>query len=101
MPMTRTRMPRDRSCVRSKLGWIGLGAIGTPMALRLIEAGHDLAVWGRTPSRLAPAVKRGAIVVASAAELAARSDAVFLCVWDDASVESVVLGPRAWPKEGA
>ena len=78
----------------SKLGFIGLGAIGTPMALRLLDAGHELHVWGRTPSRLQPVLDRGARGAASAAELAATCEAVLLCVTDTAAVEAVALGPQ-------
>ena len=77
----------------SELGWIGLGAMGTPMALRLIDAGHVLHVWGRTASRLTPAVERGARVAGSAAELAATCEAVFMCLTDGPAVEQVVFGP--------
>lgn len=77
----------------SKLGWIGLGAIGTPMALRLLDAGHELHVWGRTAARLQPVVERGARAAASAAELAATCEAVLLCVTDTAAVEEVAFGP--------
>lgn len=77
----------------SILGWIGMGAIGTPMALRLLDAGHQLLVWGRTSARLTPALERGARAVGSAAELAASCEAVMLCVTDTAAVESVAFGP--------
>lgn len=77
----------------SKLGWIGLGAMGTPMALRLLAAGHELHVWGRTAARLQPVVERGARAAASAAELAATCETVLLCVTDTDAVEAVAFGP--------
>ncbi|MEA2689720.1 MAG: 3-hydroxyisobutyrate dehydrogenase, partial [Candidatus Eremiobacteraeota bacterium] len=76
------------------LGWIGLGEIGTPMALRLIGAGHRVVVWGRTASRLEPALAAGATAASSPAELASQCDAVMLCVTDGNAVEDVVFGPR-------
>jgi 3-hydroxyisobutyrate dehydrogenase len=76
------------------LGWIGLGEIGTPMALRLLAAGHRVVVWGRTASRLQPALDAGATAAASPAELAAQCEAVLLCVTDGDAVEDVVFGPR-------
>jgi 3-hydroxyisobutyrate dehydrogenase len=76
------------------LGWIGLGDIGKPMALRLIGAGHRVVVWGRTADRLRPALDAGATVAASPAELAAQCEAVLLCVTDGAAVEDVTFGPR-------
>jgi 3-hydroxyisobutyrate dehydrogenase-like beta-hydroxyacid dehydrogenase len=76
----------------SRLGWIGMGDMGTPMALRLLDAGHELVVWGRTARRLEPALDRGARRASSPGELAGQVEAVFLCVTDDAAVESVVFG---------
>ena len=76
------------------LGWIGLGDIGKPMALRLIAAGHDVVVWGRTRSRLQPALDAGASAAESPADLAARCEAVLLCVTDGDAVEDVVFGER-------
>ena len=43
-----------------KLGFIGLGAMGAPMATNLLEAGHELAVWNRSPERADPLVEAGA-----------------------------------------
>ncbi|HEX3465493.1 MAG TPA: NAD(P)-dependent oxidoreductase [Candidatus Elarobacter sp.] len=76
------------------LGWIGLGEIGTPMALQLIRAGHQVVVWGRTASRLQPVLDAGATAAASPAELAAQCEGVLLCVTDGDAVEEVVFGPR-------
>lgn len=76
------------------LGYIGLGFMGRPMALRLLRSGYDLAVWARDPKRLEPIVAAGARAVASAAEVARAADIVFTCVSDTAAVEAVVFGPR-------
>ncbi len=76
------------------LGWIGLGEIGLPMALRLIGAGHRVIVWGRSAEKLQPALDAGATAAASPAELAAQCDGVLLCVTDGDAVEQVVFGPR-------
>ncbi|MBV8644007.1 MAG: NAD(P)-dependent oxidoreductase [Candidatus Eremiobacteraeota bacterium] len=76
------------------LGWIGIGEIGTPMVLRLIEAGHRVTVWGRTAERLRPALDAGANAAGSPADLAAACEAVLLCVTDGDAVEEVVFGPR-------
>ena len=79
--------------VLATLGWIGLGEIGLPMAVRLIGAGHRVVVWGRRPEAVHEAVTAGAIAASSAAELAAQCEAVFLCVTDGDAVEDVVFGP--------
>ena len=57
-----------------KLGFIGLGAMGAPMARNLLRAGHELAVWNRTPERVAPLVEAGAHRADSPAD-AASGDA--------------------------
>lgn len=75
-----------------KLGFIGLGRMGMPMAQNLLKAGFVVTVWGRTPSRLQPAVDCGAKIAASPRELAVNSDLIALCVTDTSSVESVVFG---------
>jgi 3-hydroxyisobutyrate dehydrogenase len=76
---------------RPTVGFIGLGLMGTPIAMKLIGAG-PVSVWGRNPEKLAPAVAAGARLAASPRELAAISDIVFLCVTDTAAVDAVVLG---------
>jgi 3-hydroxyisobutyrate dehydrogenase-like beta-hydroxyacid dehydrogenase len=52
----------------AKLAFLGLGQMGTPMAMRLLEAGHDLTVWNRTSAKTTPLVQQGASVAASPAE---------------------------------
>jgi len=75
-----------------RIGFIGLGNIGAPMALRILEAGHPLRVHNRTASRTQPFEARGVPSAGSAAELARDCDIVFLCVSDTAAVEQVVFG---------
>ena len=74
------------------LGWIGLGEIGLPMARRLIGAGHEVVVWGRTHANLRPALDAGARAASSPAELASCCEAVLLCVTDGDAVEQVMFG---------
>ncbi len=74
------------------LAWIGLGAIGTPMALNLLKAGYGLTVHNRTPSRCAALEAAGAAVASSPAAAARQADALLLCVSDDAAAEAVLLG---------
>lgn len=76
----------------SKLGFIGLGAMGQPMASHLMQAGHSLHVWARTPERAAAALEAGAQWAASPATLADTCEVVFVCVTDTAAVEEVALG---------
>jgi 3-hydroxyisobutyrate dehydrogenase len=78
----------------AELGWIGMGRIGTEMAMRLLRAGHRLVVHDADASRLMPALKEGARVASSPAELASESQSVFLSVTDTDAVEAIVFGPR-------
>lgn len=75
-----------------KLGFVGLGTMGRPMATRLLRAGHELAVWARRPQAAAPLVAAGATPCASAAEVARRSEIVFTIVTYGRDVEAVVFG---------
>ena len=75
-----------------RVGFIGLGDIGLPMAMRLHEQGHDLTVWARNPERSRPFSEAGAHVAGSAAELADKCDVVCLCLTPTTSVEEVVFG---------
>ena len=75
-----------------RIGFIGLGLMGAPIAMKLIEAGRHVSVWGRSPEKLAPAVAAGAKLSPSPRELAANADVVMLCVTDTAAVETVVFG---------
>jgi len=76
-----------------RLGFIGLGALGSEIARRLTVAGHGLTVWGRDQAKLAAWAEAGATLATSPAALAADCDVVFLCVSDTAAVEAVVFGP--------
>ncbi len=75
-----------------RLGYIGLGIMGRPMALNLIKAGHSLYVWARRPEAMQPLVEAGAVACTSAAEVARYADIVFTNVSDSPDVEQVVLG---------
>ena len=76
-----------------RVGYVGIGLMGRPMALRLLKAGVPLTVWGRNPQRIADVVAAGAAMADSAAALARASDVVITCVSDTAAVEAVVFGP--------
>jgi 3-hydroxyisobutyrate dehydrogenase len=77
---------------RKKLGYIGLGNMGGPMAVLLAKVGFEVNVFGRNKSRLKPALSAGAIERSSAKEVAENSDIVFLCLTDTAAVDHVVFG---------
>ena len=73
------------------LGFIGLGALGGAIATRLLGAGHQLAIWGRTSTKLTPWLDAGATFAESPAALAGECETVFLCVSDTAAVEQVTF----------
>ncbi|MCC6947993.1 MAG: NAD(P)-dependent oxidoreductase [Bradyrhizobiaceae bacterium] len=72
-----------------KVGFIGLGRMGTAMAQRLLQAGHEVAVFNRTPAKAKPLADAGAKVVPSISEAAAFGEAVFTMLTDDAAVDDV------------
>jgi predicted dinucleotide-binding enzyme len=75
-----------------RVGWIGLGAMGRPLALHLLRAGHPLAVWARRPEAMQPHVDAGARACGSPAEVANNADVVFTMVMASADSEAVALG---------
>ncbi|MFZ0339841.1 MAG: NAD(P)-dependent oxidoreductase [Terracidiphilus sp.] len=75
-----------------KIGFLGLGKMGTPMAMHLIAAGHELRVWNRTEGRTEPLLREGAIAAATPAEAELGADAVFTMLFDDAANEEVIFG---------
>ena len=79
---------------RTKIGFIGLGAMGAPISERLVAAGFATTVWNRTASKDTPLVERGATVADSPKAVAAASEVVFTCVTDTKAVETVVFGPE-------
>ncbi|WP_044890887.1 NAD(P)-dependent oxidoreductase [Myxococcus hansupus] len=75
-----------------KIGFVGLGNMGLPMAANLLAAGHTLTVWNRTEAKAAPLKAKGAKVAATPAEAARGAEAVFSMLADDAAVGSAVFG---------
>ena len=75
-----------------RIGFIGLGVMGRPMALHLLRAGHALNVYARRQEAMQPIVDAGATACASPAEVASCSDVVFTMVTTGADVEQVVFG---------
>jgi len=78
----------------SRVGVIGLGAMGTPMARNLLKGGHAVTVFARRREAMAPLIDEGASAADSPAEVAARSDVTITMVIDTNAVEEVALGTR-------
>lgn len=75
-----------------KVGFIGLGIMGKPMAINLIKAGYDLTIYARRPEVIAELEGLGASVVESPAAVAEATDIVITIVTADPEVREVVLG---------
>ncbi len=80
-----------------KLGFIGTGLMGRPMAERLLDAGHQLTVYNRTREKAAPLAERGARVAADPAAVFAASEAVVLMLTGGPAVDAVLGGDGAAP----
>jgi len=76
-----------------RVGVIGLGVMGRPMALNLLRAGFPVSVHARRAASMAPLVAEGATAFDSPAALAAHCDALLTIVTADADVEQVLFGP--------
>jgi 3-hydroxyisobutyrate dehydrogenase-like beta-hydroxyacid dehydrogenase len=76
-----------------RVGFVGLGTMGTAMAGHIGQAGYPLTVWNRTPGHATDLVAGGAREAATPAELGAASDVVVICVSDTPDVEAVLFGP--------
>jgi 2-hydroxy-3-oxopropionate reductase len=79
--------------VSERIGFIGLGIMGRPMAAHLVKAGYEVTVWNRTQSKATELVKAGAHQGASPTDVAARSDITITMVADTPDVREVILGP--------
>ena len=75
-----------------RVGFIGLGLMGTPISLNLLKAGFELSVWNRTSAKTQPLVAAGAVRAESIGQLTRSSDVVITMVTDAAASESVICG---------
>jgi 3-hydroxyisobutyrate dehydrogenase-like beta-hydroxyacid dehydrogenase len=77
---------------KAKIGVIGLGLMGRPMAMNLLKAGHGVTVWNRTASRADELVAAGATRAKSPADVAAAADVLITMVSDPPALEEVLWG---------
>ncbi|MEK4356378.1 NAD(P)-dependent oxidoreductase [Paenibacillus sp. FSL M7-1455] len=75
-----------------KIGFIGLGTMGAPMASNLLKKGYEVTVYNRTPSKCEPLVAEGAAAAATPREAAAGRDVVITMVSNDDSIREVFYG---------
>src|SRR5258707_1793183 len=76
-----------------KIGWIGTGRMGFPMAERLLKAGHDVSIWNRTRQKAEPLAKVGGKIVDKLADLAG-CDVVFSIVSTGKDLDQVYFCPH-------
>ena len=79
--------------MRLRIGFLGLGTIGEPIANNLRKAGHELTVWNRTPRRRTTSSRRAASSPGSPRECATGRDLVITCVSDEKALDAVLDGP--------
>ncbi|MGZ4291231.1 MAG: NAD(P)-dependent oxidoreductase [Gaiellaceae bacterium] len=77
----------------AKVGYVGLGVMGSAIVRRLLAAEHDVTVWNRTPEKAEALLEAGARWAASPREVAERSDVVFTMVTNTQAVRAVTEGP--------
>jgi 3-hydroxyisobutyrate dehydrogenase-like beta-hydroxyacid dehydrogenase len=76
----------------AELGYVGLGVMGSAIVRRLLDAGHTVTVWNRTPEKAEPLLEAGARWADSPREVAERSELVFTMVTNTAAVQAVTEG---------
>ncbi|WP_426574999.1 NAD(P)-dependent oxidoreductase [Aquihabitans sp. McL0605] len=76
-----------------RVGFVGLGSQGAPMARRIVDAGFPTSLWARRAASLEPFHGIGATPVDTLVELGAASDVLCVCVVDDNGVDDVLRGP--------
>lgn len=82
-----------RGDVATPVGVVGLGRMGGGVARRLLDTGHEVIVWNRSPERMTPLAERGAFAAASPADAAARAGVLITFVADLPALRAVTAGP--------
>ena len=76
------------------IGFMGLGAMGQPMAARLLNSGFKLVAYDHTSCKTAALVLKGAVAAPSVRQLARKSEVIISCLPNDEAVLSVYQGPE-------
>jgi len=80
--------------MKTRLGFIGLGIMGRPMAFNLLTAGYPLIVWNRTAEKMTPLVEAGAEAAGGPKEAAEKAEVIFTMLTDGPQLKEVALGPQ-------
>ncbi|GIX73358.1 putative oxidoreductase GLYR1 homolog [Caerostris extrusa] len=75
-----------------KIGFLGLGQMGRAIVRNLLQSGHDVTVWNRTPGKCIDFIKMGASSCETPAEVVKATDIIFCCISDPLAVRSLVFG---------
>ncbi|KAA8545524.1 hypothetical protein F0562_020308 [Nyssa sinensis] len=86
-----TPYPKPISPTETRVGWIGIGVMGSAMAARLLSAGYPLTIYARTPSKSLALQSQGALLAVSPADVAKASDVVFTMLGHPSDVRQIVL----------
>ncbi len=78
-----------------KIGWIGLGQMGEPMALRALRNGHEVIAHTRSATRKSQLAAEGGTLSTSITEIAANTDILILCLFDDLQLQDVLIEQSA------
>ena len=81
-----------QNTIIKKIGWIGLGNMGTPMVKNLLKAGFEVTVYNRTAAKAAPLQEAGAKLAVSPAALWEVADTIITMVSDDAALQQIHQG---------
>jgi 3-hydroxyisobutyrate dehydrogenase-like beta-hydroxyacid dehydrogenase len=84
----------ETSSMKPKIGFMGLGIMGTPMAANLLKAGYPVMVYNRSPEKAAPLVKQGAGLASSPKALAKAADVVIAMVTGPEALSDLLWGPH-------
>ena len=79
---------------KDRIGFVGLGIMGRPMAGHLIDAGYETTVFDLLPDAVAQLEQKGASAGSSPADVADRSDITITMVPDSQHVEAAIAGPE-------
>ena len=94
-------MFKAKVTAKPKLGFLGTGLMGSPMTLRLLDAGYNIYIWNRTAEKITSLLENGATAADSPAAVAIESEFVFMCLTDANAVEQVVFGDKGVVKTGS
>ena len=94
-------MSKAKLTAKPQLGFLGTGLMGSPMTLRLLDAGYSIYIWNRTTEKMNSLLENGATAVDSPAAVAIESEFVFMCLTDANAVEQVVFGDEGVVKTGS